>query len=439
MQIRGIVYILLFTFSLQAESYTLADLCKKGLENNPKISSFGHRTSASGSVYDQSIDQYKPHLNLSGQFDQQNYHYGATDTGDARHYNGFSTNYKFSVKQPIYRAKLLHAITDAKEREKLAMLQEEDERAKLVVQILQVSVELAKLKQVISILKKKTSVLEKAHTHVKKRYAVKLAPQADKFQSLSILQEARSELLNAQQMYRYSLYNLRLLTKYKNVEKYLNAIDFNISAIKKAFKEVNIPKLKADIDENTRIKLDNQSMIIAKVQIGLRGSEWQPQVDAVLSYNDSDGSIDGVTREDESHAMITVNFPFYQGGYVTDRTEEAKFLFYATRDDAENSRLDIKISMEKALQNIKGGLETVKANQLAIDASKKYLDSAIMNYKSGMLSLTDTYLAEAEYRDNQLRSANNKANIYASLMEIYYYVGRSNYKGVKKLQKKFFR
>ncbi len=438
MQIRWIIYIIFFTLTLQAESYTLADLCKKGLKNNPRISSFSHRTSASGSVYDQSIDQYKPHLNVSGQWDHQNYHYGDTGTG-IRSYSGAVYNYKFSMKQPIYRAKLLHAIKDAKEKEKLSVLQEEDEKAKLVVQILQVSVELSRLKEVISILERKTDVLQKAYNNIKKKHAVRLAPQADKFQSLSMLQQARSELLNAKQNYKYSLYNLRLLTKYEDVQKYLNAINFNMSAVKKAFKKVKLAKLKKAINENTRIKLDEQSMIIAKVQIDLRNSEWLPQVDAILSYNDSGGSIDGVTRENESHAMVTMNFPFYQGGYVKDRTEEAKFLFFATRDDAENSRLDIKISMEKALQNIGGGIETVKANNLAINASKKYLDGAIINYKSGMLSLTDTYLAEVEYRDNQLMSVNNKANIFSSLMEIYYYIGRSNYEGVKKLQKEFFR
>lgn len=434
MQIRWIIYAIFFTFTLQAESYTLADLCKKGLENNPRISSFSHRTSASGSVYDQSIDRYKPQLSISGQYDLQKYKYSSGAV-----YDGTAYNYKFTMNQPLYNRRLLEGITDANARAELASMQEEDERAKLVVQILQVSVELSRLKQTIIILEKKVSALQKAYENIKKKHAVKLAPQADKFQSLSMLQQARSQLLNEKQNYNYNLYNLRLLTKYKDVEKYLTAIDFYMPAVKKAFQKMKLAKLKAGIEKNTRVKLDKQGMKIAKIQIGLRDAEWHPEVSAVLSYNDSGGSIDNVTREDESHALISVSFPFYQGGYVRDRVEEAKFLFYAARDDAENSRQSMMISMEKALQNIKGGMASVKADKLAVDASKKYLDGAVTNYKSGMLSLTDTYLAEADYRDNQLRLANDKASLFSSLVEIYYYIGRSNYEGVKKLQKKFFR
>ena len=438
MQTKWFVYAVIFLSFLHGESYTLADLCKKGLDNNPRIKSFRHRTLASTSVYDQSIDQYKPHLSANGQVDRQKYHFSSA-SGVITPINGTTYNYKFTMNQPIYSAKLLEGITDAKAREKLAGMQEEDEKAKLVMQILQVTVEVSRLKQTISILEKKVSVLKKAYENIRKKHAVKLSPQADKFQALSMYQQARSQLLNEKQNYNYNLYNLRLLTKYKDVDKYLTSIDFYMPAVEKAFQNINLTKLKADIKDNTRIKLDKQGMEIAKIQIGLRDTEWQPEVSAVLSYNDSGGSIDNVTRENESHAMITVNFPFYQGGYVRDRVEEARFLFFAARDDAENSQQSIMISMEKALQNIKGGIESVKADKLAVNASKKYFEGAIINYQSGMQSLTDTYLAEADYRDNQLRLINDKAAVFASLVEIYYFIGKSNYTGVKKLQKKFLR
>lgn len=75
--------------------------------------------------------------------------------------------------------------------------------------------------------------------------------------------------------------------------------------------------------------------------------------------------------------MITLSFPIYQGGYVDDRVEEAKYLYMAASEDAEDSRLNIRISLEKALQNIKSGLESVKAQKAAVRASKKYFDGMI--------------------------------------------------------------
>lgn len=437
MQIRVLCCIVFASIILHAESFTLADLCKKGLENNPKISSFTNRTSASKAAYSQSIDQYKPQINLSGQVDNQDYFYTST-FGNDQQYDGTLYNYKIALTQAIYSAKLLEMITDSKARQVLTGLQEEDERAKLVIQILQVSVELLKIKQSIAILEKKVSLLQKANTNIDKKYQLQLAPQADKYQSLAMLQQAKSQLLNEQKNYNYNLYNLRLLTKFKDVEKYLTSIKFNMPAIEKAYKTVRLSQLKAEVDNNTRVKLDQQTVQLAKIQIDLSNSEWKPTVNAVVSYNDSTGTIDNVTRQNESHAIISVGFPIYQGGYVDDRVEEASFLHMAAVDDAENSRLNIDISIEKALQNIQGGLESFKSDTLAVMASKKFLDSSILNYQNGTLSLTDVYLAEIDYHDNELRMIENQATIFTSLLEINYYIGRSNYKGVQTLQKKFF-
>ncbi len=432
MQIKVLGFFLLSFSLLYAKSYSLAELCKKGIHNNPRVKSLGYRSSASRSYYDQSIDQYKPHFNISGQYGMQNYDLGTTN------YRGSTYNYQFSLKQPVYRAKLLEAIKDASAKEMLSKLQLEDEKAKLIAQILQVSVELTRQRKIIDVLKKKVALLEKAYENIKKKHRVKLVSGADAFQSQAMLQQSKSELISAKQAYDYNLYNLRLLTKYEDVEKYIRGLHFNISAVEKAFKKANLKRIYGSISENTRIKLDRQSVKIAKIQIGLRNTERSPEFDAVLSYGDAGGTLDYATRKKDSRAMITLSFPIYQGGYVDDRVEEAKYLYMAASEDAEDSRLNIRISLEKALQNIKSGLESVKAQKAAVRASKKYFDGMIQSYQSGAVSLTDAYLAEADYRDNQLKLIRSEADIFASLAEIYYYTGKTDYKNIRKLQKKFF-
>ena len=433
-----VILLFLFSFSLlSADKYSLAALCEKGIKNNPKIKSLAYRSSASHSVYDQSIDRYKPHLNISGQYGNQNYDLGSSD--NMQRYHGVAYNYNFSLKQPIYRAQLLHSIKDAEAREVMSKLGEKDEKAKLVTQILQVSIELTRQRKIIDILTKKVSLLGKAHENIQKKYNLQLASGADTFQSQAMLQESKSDLIKAKQFYDYNLYNLRLLTKYKDVEKYISSLQFDIPAVNKAFKKAKLKAIKNSIENNTRIKLDRQLVNIARVQIGMRNSERSPQFDAVLSYGDAGGSLDAVTRQNDSRAMITLNFPIFQGGYVDDRVEEAKYLLMASQEDAENSRMNIRISMEKALQNIKGGLESVKAQKSAVEASRKYFAAAMESYKSGVASLTDAYLAESDYRDNQLRLANSESDIFISLAEIYYYSGIADYKHVTKLQKKYFK
>ena len=436
MPIKTIIITAFLLSILDAKSNSLADLCQKGLENNPKIKSFEHKTSASNSYYDQSVDRYKPSFNVSGQYGRQNYHYEYGD--DSKEYfGGRAFNYNLSFKQSVYRQQFIEGITDAKARNKLARLQEDDEKAKLVTMILQNAINSARQRKIIAILTKKKALLESAYTNINKKFEMQLASSIEKYQSFARMQESISDLTKARQIYEYNLYNLRLLTKYEDVEKYVISLDFDVDAVRKAFNKSKFRSIGESINRNTRIKLDDQTVIIAEIQIGLRNSERSPQVDAVLSYGDAGGSIDMVTRQDETRAMLTLNFPVFQGGYVDDRVQESKYLYYAAKEEAEDSRLNIKISLEKSISNIKGGLESVIAERSAVTASKKYFEGASQSYVSGVSSLTDAFLAEAEYRDNELRLVNTEADIFNSIIEAYYYTGETDYKHIKALQKKY--
>jgi len=437
MPIKVIVLSVLLFSSLYAKSDSFLKLCQYGIRNNPGIKSYAHKIAASHSAYNQSVDQYMPHFDMSGQYGIQNYSYESSI--GTTPYQGLSYNYQLRLTQPVYRAQLLHMMTDAKAKETLTKLQEKDEKAKLITQILQASVEVIRQRKIIEILEKKTALLEKAYETIIDRYTAKLATSTDKSQSLAKLERSRGELVKARQIYSYNLYNLRLLTKYEHVEKYIATLSFNIPAVRKAFRKANFKRIKNSIYHNTRIMLDEQSTQIAKIQIGLRNSERSPKLDAVMSYGDAGGTIDYVTRRNDSRAMLQLSFPLYQGGYVDDRVKEAKFLYMAALEDTDNTRLNIKISMEKALHDIKGGLASVSAQCSAVDASKKYFEGTIENYKNGMQSLTDVYLAESDYYDNRLSLINNESDVLSSIMLMYYYSGRANLKNVQTIQTKYFK
>ena len=369
MPIRSMVILVLSLSVLSAQTYSLESLCKKGIASNPKIKSFQHRTSASHSYYDQSIDQYKPHLNISGQVAQQNYilAYPQYD----QKVDGLSHQYQVSVRQAIYRATLLSAMTDAKEKIILSNLMEEDEKAKLITQILQSAFELIKLQKTIKILTQKEKLLQKAYNNIEKKHKLKMASKVEQYQALSMLKQSQSDLAIAKQTYNHMQFNLKLLTKIDNVEKYTKNLKFNTAAVKKAFAKVNISAVKSKYRKNTRVKLEKQTVKISKFQVDLRSKERYPNIDAVVSYGDSGGNLDATVRQNDSRAMITLDFPIYQGGYVSDRIEEAKYLALSAQSNAEDLIMNIKISLEKTIQDIRSGLESVAAERVAVQASKK--------------------------------------------------------------------
>jgi outer membrane protein len=135
--------------------------------------------------------------------------------------------------------------------------------------------------------------------------------------------------------------------------------------------------------------------------------------------------------------MLSLNFPLYQGGYVSDRVEEARYLALSTQKNAEDVKMNIKISLEKRIQDIKISLESIQAESIAVLASKKYFEAATASYKNGLGSLTDAYLAEASYHDNRLKLINTEANLFNALAEIYYYSGEVSNTKIQELEKKY--
>lgn len=436
---RSVLLLTVFLSLLSAEKYTLENLCKKGLDSNPKIKSFAHKVSASNSLYDQSIDNYKPHFTIDAQLGQQDYILGNTVTIQEQSFNGRSYQYQFLLKQPIYRANFLKTITDAEEKIILSKLIEKDEKAKFITQILQSSFELIKTRKNIHILSQKEKILEKAYKNIEKKYKLKLASKVEQYQSLSMLKQSHSDLVVATQTYNQIYFNLKTLTKLDNVENYTKGLKFNINAIKNTFKKENTSHLESEYTQNTRVKLERQTVEISKVQIDLRASEGQPNVDLVVSYGDAGGTLDATVRQNDSRAMLALNFPLYQGGRVTDRVEEARYLFLAAQESANDIEMSIKISLEKKIQDILSGIESFDAEKVAVEASKKYFDAAMASYRNGVGSLTDAYLAEADYYDNRLRLIDAESSIFIALAEIYYYSGIADLKDVKNLQKKYFR
>jgi len=437
MRTKKVAYLFALVTPLYLSANSLDMLCKIGLEHNPKIKSYKHKVSASHSYYNQSKDQYMPHLNISGQYGYQDYDLGSSLS--SKPYKGESYNYMFSVRQPIYRARLLDAIHDAQAREKLAKIEQKDQEARLVIQIVQSSIEILRDKKTVEVLSKKTKVLKKAYDNIYDKYKVQLASSADLFQAKAMLHQSQSELTQAKQKYDYNLFNLQLLTKTKDIKRYINKLDFSQKSLKFLKKRANIKTLKKLVNNNTQLKYYKQLIKIAKIQIDLRKSERLPQVDAVVSYADAGGSLDSVTRQNESKAMITLNFPIYQGGYVSDRVEEGRYLLMSSQEDYLDLYQNISISMEKSISNIQGGLESINAQNIALNASKKYFQSMVQSYKNGVASLTDTYLAESDYRDSQLKLINIEADVYLSIAEVYYYAGLTSIKDIQRLEKRYFK
>jgi len=442
MQIKSSISLIVLSLTVGTTLYAknpvnLSQLCKKAVSHSPKIISLQHKESASFYSTEQLYDKYKPQIGITagGGYERYDEKY---PSGRKIKYSEGVYNYGATISQAIYRPKLLKQIDSYRVRELASSLQTADQKAQLITMIMQTSIERMRLEQIVRLNRKKVQLYRNALKQISSKYSLKLSNRAELNQAKAKLQRAIAELSRTKQMIMMTDANLRLLTKIRHIPKSIFHKRFNISRVAKRYQSFQLKGLKRLISHSTSVKLSKVYVDIALSEIEARKAERYPTVDISAGYSGSHAA-DDTTIEKRSRVMLNVNFPIFQGGYVTDRVNEAKELYLSATQDLENTKINNEISLEKYWLQIKSGLHTYKAQLSAEKAAKVYFQSAKSAYKQGLQSLTDAYLAEADYYDARVNRINTGADILKSIVNIYYVIGKTSYKDIARFEKLYLK
>jgi len=442
MQIKSSISLVVVLLTIGTTLYAkkpinLSQLCQKAVINSPKIISIKHKESASFYSTEQLYDKYRPQIGISASGGYERYDEKYSSGRKVKYSDGVY-NYSLSVSQAIYRPKLLKQIDNYRLRELASSLQRVDEKAQLVTMIMQTSIERIRLEQIVRLNRKKVKLYRNALKQISSKYSLKLSNRAELNQAKAKLQRAIAELLRTRQMIMMTDANLRLLTKIRHIPKHIFNKRFNISRVEHRFQSFHLKGLKRLISQSSSIKLSKIYVDIALSEIEARKAERYPTVDISAGYSGSH-SPDDTTIKNRTRVMLNINFPIFQGGYVSDRINEAKELYLSANQDLENTKINSEISLEKYWLQIKSGLHTYKAQLSAEKAARVYFKSAKSAYKQGIKSLTDAYLAEADYYDAQVNRINTGADILKSIVNIYYVIGKTSYKDINRFEKLYLK
>ena len=437
----SVVTAMLWLSTLQAKSHhnntSLANLCKRAVYNSPKILGLMHKENASGYATEQLYDRYKPQISISAGGGHERYD-EKFPSGRKIHYTDNVYNYEAKVSQTIYRPTLLKSIDNYKLKAYASNLQTQDQKAQLVITLAQTAIERMRLQQIVRLNQKKVTIYRKALKQISSKFSMRLSNKSELNQAKARLQRAVADLARTKQMIMMTDANLRLLSKVRHIPSSIFNKRFRISNVSKHYHRVSLKSLKHLINKNTTVKLSQAYVEIALSEIETRKAERYPTVDVSAGYSGNHAA-DDTTIEKRSRVMLNVNFPIFQGGYVTDRVNEAKELYLAAAQDLSNNKLNSEMSLEKYWLQIKSGLHTYKAQKSAEKATKIYFESAKSAYVQGLQSLTDAYLAEADYYDSEVSRINTGADILKSVLNIYYIIGKADYKSIAQFEKKYLR
>lgn len=169
---------------------------------------------------------------------------------------------------------------------------------------------------------------------------------------------------------------------------------------------------------NPAIISAQMSVDIAEATTRLQRSGHFPTLDLVASYNHFTNE-EYVLRDDFQRPIATTDLtnkdkqiglrfsvPIYQGGYVSSRTRQARYLLNAVNEDLELQQRAVVRATNNAFRAVIAGIEQVKAFNQAMVSAESALEATQAGFEVGTRTIVDVLIAQQRYfqaqRDNSL-------------------------------------
>ena len=157
---------------------------------------------------------------------------------------------------------------------------------------------------------------------------------------------------------------------------------------------------------------------IADANIRLQRSGHYPTLDLVGSLNrftNNKRAFTSLTGEnfattdiqsDDNRIGLRLNVPIYQGGVITSRTRQARYLLNAVNEDLDQRQRAVVRSTKNSYRAVIAGIEQVGAFGQAMISAESALEATQAGFEVGTRTIVDVLIAQQRYyqaqRDNSL-------------------------------------
>jgi len=169
---------------------------------------------------------------------------------------------------------------------------------------------------------------------------------------------------------------------------------------------------------NPSIIAARSNIDIADASVRLQRSGHFPTLDLVASYTSFTNN-EFILRDDLQNPIATVDLtnddqriglqlsvPIYQGGVVSSRTRQARYLLNAVNEDLDEQQRAIVRATNNAFRAVIAGIEQVGAFGQAMISAESALEATQAGFEVGTRTIVDVLIAQQRYfqaqRDNSL-------------------------------------
>lgn len=257
--------------------------------------------------------------------------------------------------------------------------------------------------------------LKRQYEQAEQRFEVGLTAVTDVHEAKASFDNARARAIVAKNNLADSKEELRVLTG-----QYFETYD----ALQEVLPLVEPDPFNADrwveiaLSNNPRVLSSRAAVEIADSSMRLARTGHLPTLDFVATYNDFENSKfiirddfqQPLTRTalgvDDATISLQLNIPLYQGGVVSSRTRQARYLMDASGQDLDDVQRATVRSTQNAFRAILAGIQEVQAFEQARISAESALEATQAGFEVGTRTIVDVLIAQQRkfqaQRDNSI-------------------------------------
>ena len=417
--------------SINVEATDIINLYDRALKYNIDLLQKRTDLDIANEVVKQTQSSVLPEVNFSARASETTIE--RYDSGGAYDPSDYDRDtYNLSIKQPLFHLYVFDEIKKSKGLLKENEIRENDSQKMIILETARHYFNLIKQNNLLELnqIKKQLNFSKYNASHKLYESGNISIQEYEKYKNnydaslvdVAISKDALSEIIN--EVYIFS-------------GKELNDIN-DIKLVEFKHQSYNIENLvqSANINNNS-IKLAKQNIQISRSDIASQKSRHYPTLDIIAEYDYIDitqgGSQFGATTREDSSISLVLNFPIYNGGYQSSKTEEARLKY----KKAHLEYTDSKRSLKKDLIDT---LNAYNTNKKRYDLSMQLTNTEFKVYKSAILGnemgiYTDTQLLDAriKYQESLFNSKNAMMDYIYSEMKLDYLRNVLNYSDLRKI------
>lgn len=368
-----------------AAAEDLSAVYQLALENDPALSAAKATRDATLEAEPLARSQLLPNVLLSGDVSYTNQDVKQSLRGSFNE-NFNSADAALQLTQPIYRKDRRVQLDQARDQVAQADVDYSVAEQDLIVRVTQAYFEVLSAKETVIFAEADVKAIERQLDQAKQRFEVGLIAITDVNEAQARYDQARANLIVAQNDLDDAIESLYAITKERT----------GPLAGLKAGMTLNPPR-PASLDEWTELALQNNPGIIsaqydveiAKKQIELQDAGDSPALDLVGSYGITRTDSDTGTDANSGVIGLQLSLPLYTGGAVSAATRQARFQHDAALEVLEQRRREIQTQVRNAYRGVLASISRVQALEAAAVSAKSALEATEAGFEVGTRTLVD--------------------------------------------------